>query len=295
MLDRASTFAEPGIVAMLRTKFVPVAIDQAYQRRQQDAEGEFYRRIAGQGPRKNFKNTTQGFYVAGADGTLLFYNNNRDPGKVRRLMEEALAEYEARPAKAIERGAPDERYNPKPPDGGLVIRVRSRIPEGYEPTEDRWKRILQEATSRDNMWVSKAEHEALVRGSFPRSLAERLCRFHLVDSTRGDPSMWKADEIRMMDLRLDRGVLRGLVDLKEANGERSFRTSILGYVEVAEGRVTRFDCVAKGSFTGEGRYTKGAPKGTFPLVVTFELADGSDVADAIPPQGSRGWVPGYIR
>ena len=40
---------------MLRTQFIAVAIDQAYQRRQQDAEGEFYRKIAGQGPRNNFQ------------------------------------------------------------------------------------------------------------------------------------------------------------------------------------------------------------------------------------------------
>ena len=45
---------------MLKTKFVPVAIDQAYQRRQKDTEGDFYRKIAGQGPRSNFNNTTQG-------------------------------------------------------------------------------------------------------------------------------------------------------------------------------------------------------------------------------------------
>jgi hypothetical protein len=25
------------------------------------------------------------------------------------------------------------------------------------------------------------------------------------------------------------------------------------------------------------------------------LADGTDAADQIPPQGSRGWVQGYIR
>ena len=78
MLDRASTFADPEIVELLKTKFVPVALDQAYQRRQKDTEGDFYRKIAGQGPRKDFKNgTTQGLYGATADGTLLGYSNNR--------------------------------------------------------------------------------------------------------------------------------------------------------------------------------------------------------------------------
>jgi hypothetical protein len=60
VLDRASTFADPEIIAALKSRFVPVALDQAYQRRQNDAEGEFYRKIAGQGPRNDFDDTTQG-------------------------------------------------------------------------------------------------------------------------------------------------------------------------------------------------------------------------------------------
>ena len=55
MIDRVSTFANEEMAALLRERFVPVAIDQAYQRRQQDAEGEFYREFAGQGPRKDFE------------------------------------------------------------------------------------------------------------------------------------------------------------------------------------------------------------------------------------------------
>lgn len=90
MLDRESTFAQPEIVELLKTKFIPVALDQAYQRRQQDREGEFYRQIAGQGPRNDFNGTTQGFYVATPDGQLLLYNNNRDPDKLARLLAGTL-------------------------------------------------------------------------------------------------------------------------------------------------------------------------------------------------------------
>ena len=61
------------------------------------------------------------------------------------------------------------------------------------------------------------------------------------------------------------------------------------------GKVTRLDVVAKGEFWGEGTYTRRAPKGRFPLAIAFTLADGKDAADTIPPQGSRGWVQGYIR
>ena len=80
-----------------------------------------------------------------------------------------------------------------------------------------------------------------------------------------------------------------------ADGARSYEAQLLGFVEAEHGEVTRFDLVALGDYEGEGRYTRGAPKGKFPFAVSFTLADGDDVADAVPPQGSRGWLKGYLR
>ena len=300
MLDRESTFADPAIVKMLKTEFVPVAIDQAYQRRQKDTEGEFYRRIAGQGPRSNFNGTTQGFYIATASGDLLLYNNNRDPEKVRQLMQDRLKEFKQSPAarrevSAIERATVDARYNPTAPEGGLVARVNARILDGYEPTTDRWKAIFQSATSRDNLWITKAEHKALAAGTVPESLQRRLARFHLVDNTRGEPPMWRPDEIRDIKMTIDEGRLSGSVKLATQNGDRGYEAEIYGHVDVKEGQVSRLDVVVYGQFWGEGRYTRGAPKGRFPLAIALTLADGSDVADGVPPQGSRGWIDGYLR
>ena len=300
MLDRASTFADPRIVQLLKTRFVPVAIDQAYQRRQKDNEGEFYRKLAGQGRRTDFKNTTQGLYIGTAGGRLLAYNNNRGPDRILRLMKKALEEYAAdfgeRPEEIeeIEAGKRDQRYSPTPPVGGLVIRVNAQVLGGYEETENRWKRLLQDAISRDNLWITRAEHQALVAGRTPETLARRIARFHLVDNTRGEPPMWRDHEIESVQINIAEGQLSGRVSLKTASGERGYECTLSGVVEVKDQRVTRFDLLAKGEFWGEGRYTPGAPKGKFPLAVAFRLADGSDVADPIPPQGSRGWVKGYI-
>ncbi len=301
MLDRASTFADPEIVKLLKTRFVPVAIDQAYQRRQQDTEGEFYRKIAGQGPRgKNFKGTTQGFYIATATGKLLLYNNNRNPERVRRLMGEKLAEFQKlgaadRQGKAIQATRTDARYNPKPPAGGLVVRVRAKVLDGYEPSTDRWRRIFQTAMSRDNLWISKAEHAALVRGEFPASLQQRIAIFHLVDNTRGEPPFWNEKELKESSMSLKDGRLAGSVHLQTGRGDRGYEASLNGVVEVKDGKVVRLDAVVLGDFWGQGPYTGGAPKGRFPLAISFTLADGTDVADQIPPQASRGWVRGYIR
>lgn len=285
---------------MLQTRFVPVAIDQACQRRQQDAEGEFYRKIAGQGPRNNFQSTTQGLYVATAGGRLLLFNNNRDPAKVQRLLKETLAEFEKDTADnsraiAIKRGKVDARYNVTPPAGGLVVRVRAKILGGYEPTTDRWQAIFQNALSRDNLWISAAEHQALLRGVVASSLQQRIARFHLVDNTRGEPPMWKAKEIRELKMKIEGHRILGQATLRTASGDRSYQAEFFGIIEKKAGRIVRLDMVSRGEFQGEGPYTRNAPKGKFPLAISFSLADGKEAADRIPPQGSRGWLPGYLR
>jgi len=302
VLDRASTFADPEIVAMLKTSFVPLAIDQAYQRRQKDAEGDFYRKIAGQGPRKteNFQGTTQGFYIATADGKMLLYNNNRDPQKVRRLMKEKLAAFQSSGLREqrvtmIEAGKLDPRFNVEPPEGGLVVRVRAKVLDGYEEASDHWRQLFQDAMSRDNLWLSKNEHDSLVRGEIPISVQKRIAMYHLVDNTRGEPPMWREEEIRHIDLKLKDGRLTGTVRLATDDRQRGYEAELQGVVETKNGKVVRFDAVVLGEFWGEGTFTRGAPKGKFPLGISFTLADGSDIADKVPPQGSRGWVQGYLR
>ena len=283
----------------MKSEFIPVAIDQAYQRRQQDTEGDFYRKIAGQSPRNNFRSTTQGFYVASANGELLFFNNNRDPEKILRLMTQSLTQFKkappATPVAQLHADKVDKRYNATPPDGGLVVRVRAKILGGYQPTTNRTRQIFQTALSRDNLWITSEEHSSLVRGEFPESLKTRISRFHFVDNTRGEPPMWKTTEIRTMEMSLSDGVVHGFCEISTENGDRGFDAELRGKIEAANGRLVRMDLVCLGEFWGEGRYTGGAPEGKFPLAISFTLADGTDLADRIPPQGSRGWVAGYLK
>ena len=215
-------------------------------------------------------------------------------------MGESLAEFEASPAAdravaPIAAGTPDPRYNFRPPEGGLVVRVCAKVLGGYGPPADQWERIFHESVSRDNLWITGDEHRALVRGEVPRSLQERIARFHLVDNTRGEPPMWEGKDLRSVSMALDDGRLTGTVRLATGDGQRGYEAELLGAVEVQDDRVVRFDVVALGDAWGEGTFTGGAPEGRFPLAVSFTLADGTDVADAIVPQGSRGWLPGYLR
>lgn len=294
MLDRASTFADETIVELLKEKYVPVAIDQRAQRRQKDAEGDFYRKIAGQGPRGDFQRTTQGLYVADAAGKLFGYNNNRGPERIRALLEKTLAEFQPPRVDPIEESSTEARFDPKPPEGGLVVRVHAKILGGYASPKDEWEKIFHSAVARDNLWITREEQDALAGGKMPKALAERIARFHLVDNTRGEPPMWEKDEIRQLDLKLNDGKLSGHVELRTASGGRGFIADVEGIVASQDGRVTQFDCVAKGKFWGEGQYTPGAPSGKFPLVVTFRLADGRDLADAIPPEAALFWIDGYF-
>ena len=174
--------------------------------------------------------------------------------------------------------------------------MHSKVLDGYEPTSNRWRQIFQSALSRDNLWITKSEQEALVRGEVPDTLQRRIARFHLVDNTRGEPPMWRFGEIRELSIQLDSdGNLHGTAHMSTEKGDRGYEVKLKGQVESRDGKVVRFDMVALGEFWGEGRYTRGAPKGKFPLAISFILADGKDLADAVPPQGSRGWVEGYLR
>ena len=112
---------------MLQNDFVPVAIDQWYQRQQQDAEGEFYRKVAGQGLRQDFEKTTQGRYICSPDGVLHGYNNNRGADRVRLMMKVALANFDPETVKHVEPidvDRPDGKFFLEPPAGGLILRVQ---------------------------------------------------------------------------------------------------------------------------------------------------------------------------
>lgn len=296
MIDRESTFADPAIVEFLKTKTVPVAIDQWNQRRQKDSEGEFYRKIASQGPRHDFeKGTTQGLYMAAPDGTFLGYTNNRDPERVQQMLTAALSRYEPADTQLLVAEKIDKRFNLRPPDGGLIVRVCARVMGGYDEPETRFQQIFQTSLSRDNLWITKEEHDALVAGNFPEGLALRIAQFHLLDNTRGEPPFWDKEEVASARFAIDGHKITGHVELKTVSGDRTYSASLRGQMTVTDGRITQLNMVANGMYSGEGPYTGGAPKGPFPLAISFTLADGTDIADAIPPQAARGWVDGYIR
>src|SRR5262249_33629739 len=92
---------------MAKEKYVPVTADDWYQRRRQDPEGEFFRKVADQGPRKGEGGATrQGIYMFTADGKLLAYKNaGQAPDVMRQVLKQGLAEWAKLPEERRQPGA----------------------------------------------------------------------------------------------------------------------------------------------------------------------------------------------
>lgn len=288
-----SNFSHSEIIELLKSEFVPVAIDQWYERKQKDPCGDFYRKIMKQGSRNNFNRTTQGKYAVAPDGTLLGETNHRSAERLITMLESALKNYEPEDVEIVEPINVDATYSRVLPKGGLVVRVHTKILGGYPKAENEWQEIFQDAVARDNLWIQAEEIQALTKGTFPDSLAIRIAKFNLIDNTRGEPPMWNADEIKKLDWNLNAGVLEGKFLLETDDQDRGFEGEVFGHIACENETLTRFDLVVKGLFWGEGRYTPGAPPGKFPIAITFRLADGTDAADQVAPQGTKGWLPSY--
>src|SRR5262249_44193864 len=112
-------------------------------------------------------------------------------------------------------GKPDATYHRPPPEGGLVVNVYTRILEHDKDNKDALCRgtcrtVGGEAAARDHMWLTAEEVKALVPASprkgatfpVPPRVAERILRFHLLDNTRGEPPMWRRDDIRSQEMKL---------------------------------------------------------------------------------------------
>jgi hypothetical protein len=293
VVDRGSTFASSDVVSLLKNKVIPVALDHWYEIRRPGGEGDFYRKVVAQGPRGGQARAAQGIYTINPDGKLLGFSNRTDPevaAAVKRQLEEAIAKFHAVPAPSFDAGA---EVRP-PPEGGLVVKVVSKVLGGWAPTEDFEGKIFQNAMGRDFLWVRKDEAEALARGELARSLLNRMARFNLLDGTRGEPGPWGDADLKKVDLRLSGGTLEGPFAIQNGSGTSGFEGDVLGFVKAEKGKVVRFDVVAKGQYWGATGFSTEPPKGRFPFAVAFTLTDAKAPADRLPPQGARDWGD-YIR
>lgn len=317
-------FSAPKVQELLKARFIPLACNDWYLRRQEDAAGEFWRGVSTQGPHKGEDGSTrQGRYVFTASGKLLGFNNNRGPDRLLTMLRESLKAWDALPAAAKKSntataapGKMDLRFNHRPPEGGLILKVFTRV---LNEDKSGWVRVGKPGddadadfnhrgwgAARDHLWIRQDEIKSLLppadakpgsRYPLPERIARRIVRYHLFDNTRGEPPIWQAGEVRTAKLELiveSDSVLRveGTFDLATVSGKRGHTGNIQGQMILKDGAINSWKMTALGDHWGEGALTGGARPGKTPLGHAFELVSGGDPADRIAPQASH-FLPGY--
>lgn len=323
MIDRLSTFSNPQIIKLINENFIPVAENDWYQRRRQDAVGTFFRSVADQGPRKGQGGSTrQGHYAMTAGGKLLAYNNNRGSERHAGMLKDALRKWDALPASDRKPGAVkvaalkpdqlDKKYARIMPQGTVVLKSSTRLLKqsgvlftacGADDHPNQWGHLA----AHNSVWL-QAKEIAQLREldsaepvDLPKAIAYRLMRYHLVDNTRGEPNSWGREEVKKYQLTIrtpagkpQRRILEGAV-LLEHGESRGFDAKLLGYFDLdpKHDTLTAVQIVVLGDHWGSGTYTGGARAGRTPLGIAFSLADvEKDPAARVPPHGS-GWLDGY--
>lgn len=299
---------------LIRDHYVAVAVYHSAQLKRQDPEGDLYRKLWDQFPAKwKDPNAAVAF---DATGKVLGFANDPTP-RVDPMLRDALRDFKppsatvvfpaTRPVGTIlglkllklpgidVEAAPevcrvDEKHWPLLPAGGMVVQVNGMDPA--RPPAKPGGRGL----GRSTLWVRKDEVAALVGGEFPRSLAVRIARFNLVDNSTGKSRMWKPETVKQADLKLLDGRITGPLWVDEIQGtEHSwFRGETMGFVEVKDGRILRFDVVIRGE--AKGIKASYSPDGPYTYVLAMRLAaDSTDESLRVPPPGYFLDLENYLR
>jgi hypothetical protein len=324
-------FADPVIIKLARERFVPVVGDDWYERRRHDAEGKFFRHVADQAGRGHDAPdggpTCQGIYCLTAGGKLLYFKNaGQDPGEMRKALQWGLEAWDRLPESERKPGAvrvgdlkPDPHFTRTPPSGGLILNVYTRALERDARGELRLAALKVNGVNRspqhDHLWLTEAECRSLIPAQpkqgmtvpVPDAVTKRIFRYHLVDSTLGEPVSWRANEVLAGELKLTvNKVTPAAVELRLSGFARlgtptditdltpkgrGYEPRLAGTLRYDRKRkvLDRFDVVAVGDVWGDNPIYQAGRAGRQPLGVAFELVHGRSPADRVPPQGMRDW------
>ena len=190
-----------------------MAIDINYAQHQQDAEGEFFRKIAEQGHyagRTKPTATRQGLYIATADGNLLASVNTTSVIRVMATVNHAIEAWkETNPSsvnKFAETNQPDVRYGVEFPSGGLILRETMRdLPRANNSGHETWRHNF------DHVWLTAIEVNSLVPKNsdvgqafeIPEDVARRFAAYHLVDQVKGEADAWDRSDVQIAKMKAE--------------------------------------------------------------------------------------------
>lgn len=260
----------------------------------------------------------QGIYVCAPGGTFLASINSNRPDRVLETMRQGLAAWGKLPAekrKLTDNALinPEHRWEDSYPAEGLVLSMYSRdLPTNCDPNqpcESKW--------NQDRVWFSKAEARQWLPAEIslnathqlPEALLSRLARFHLVDTVKGQSSIFSSrnlensqisTEVDKIDGDLVSIVISGATTASSSRSGRAtlphgVKTRLLGRAtyDLKQDRFTEYEFVAVGNRWGmttfNGRRRDG-PQGPLGYVFRLSTPEEPRVAPAFISNYDAEWV-----
>lgn len=235
---------------------------------------------------KGLKFCTQGMSAFTAGGKLLATGGGYEAKGVQSMLKQAAAKFKALETETAEI-APltdqDRAGLRRPPEGGRVLFVTWKVLGGFDKPQasattgnGQYDAEFQKSVGVDRLWVRADEVSALAKGEFPKSLQERMTRYHL--------SYVMAGKVTKCDMTANDGPITGSFATDSGHSGR-----LLGVAEAQNGKLRRLELVAKGWATriedcGFAAGLTVVPKGrTVPVAVLFSLAEPDDELARILP------------
>lgn len=266
------------MVKLLSTRFVPVALGNHQPWSPEDVK--FYSAAGGGGG-------TNRWHVITAGGKMLAqpaYEMGLDQ------LKSALRDFKAEENPEIPTLSKESlKSTVKPPEGGLVLYVTWKVVDGFDKPKSKDEAMSQKSLGVDRLWLPKVEALALAKGEFPESMKNRIA------------SCLSFGGQKKAEMSFSKGRLSGSVHSETKDDNNGYQADILGFIEAKDGKVTRFDVVAKGPYWWRGK-NKNPYGGSEPyfwdygtslsivpndrkvtLAMAFTLADPNDGLAQVPP------------
>lgn len=205
-MGRRSIWSQDAIIE-LSQQFV-AATDEVWRLQNgTDPECKHFQKIADVGHYRAHESTRQGIYICTPSGILLGSMNTHNANAVRNMMSEALRKYAVmdQDERRLPKDAdikPDHRWEESYPADGLDLTMIARdLPESCNPDDE-----CQSAWNKDRIWFSKSEMqqflpedlsqvEAGTRYDLPEGIVNRIVRFSVIDTAKGQTSYYARKEV----------------------------------------------------------------------------------------------------